>query len=474
MGLVLALATGVASALTPLPEQLGHVSDLAGVMSSDVTLHLGGVLSDYAADTGIRIAVLTIDEVDGETAEDCAGRALEIWQTEDSAQRSVLLLWTGQGQVVIYVGEGLRDQITDAESQLVINESVIPSAAIGSVDQAMMLGAYRLIEMANGTSGASEPPPGDAVQQGIAEFPLLGGAREALLQDLQILASSLAESPAGTASWFATSAQAQAHALPSTLPANLARLPGSMDAMAFFIAAVVGLLFVVNVAWRITRAPAALACALAMAGAVLLWLLTRFTELSLLVLLAGPLAWIAWILWRRRAQQGAQTVPVPTNAYAAWLATQQKHSAPRPSAAGTAPAAAKPPAARPGPTTSSASAQTKLGPGQLSSGQLGPAQQRLADMLERMHGAGVATPALDRVLTRWRTITSAQYKQHRTGMLVIFIVLAVFFLPLAFAAAVVWIVSELNALKQPNQKLGEFFQQLSQEVQAAQRPQSRR
>lgn len=467
MGLVLLLVSAAASALTPLPEQLGHVSDLAGVMSRDATLQLGSVLSDYAANTGIRIAVLTIDGIEGETAEDCAGRALEIWQTEDSARRSALLLWTGQGQVVIYVGEGLRDRITDAESQLVLNESVIPAAASGSVDQAMMLGAYRLIEMANDVPVAADAEPSpqeEVVVQDSAAFPLVGGAGDALRQDLQVLLSAFSENPAAAASWFAASVQAQASALPTALPANLKQALGAPEILVALVVAGVVLLFIVNATWRITRIPAAPACALLMAGAVLLWLLTRYTELSLLVLLAGPLAWIAWVLWRRRAQRSVETAAPAANAYAAWLAAQQRRQdVLRPSTAGVARPSAAPAAIQPSPKPA-ASAQLRLH----------PSQRRLADLLEQLHGAGVATPALDRVLARWRTLTSPEYKTQRTGMLVILVVLGVFFLPLAFLAAAAWAVAELNAVKQPNQKLGEFFRQLSREAQALQQRQSRR
>ena len=112
-GVALALATATGMAQTPLPDQLGHVNDLAGAMSSEGAGRLGEVLANHAAASGIRIAVLTVENPVEESPEYMAQRALAIFLQGDSAQRGAMLVWTANGHVVVYVGEGLRAAITD-------------------------------------------------------------------------------------------------------------------------------------------------------------------------------------------------------------------------------------------------------------------------------------------------------------------------------------------------------------------------
>ncbi|MEQ1438344.1 TPM domain-containing protein [Fontimonas sp. SYSU GA230001] len=477
VGMVLGGMLHGAAALTPLPEALAHVSDLAGVFDEETAQRLGGVLSDYAAGSGVRIAVLTVDRTEDETAEAYAGRALRAWQTGDPSRRGALLLWTAQGQVVVRVGEGLRTRITDAQARAVLDEAVIPLSALGKFDQALMLGAYRLIQAANDTAAesaagaepASEPgqpppaePPADSAARDDAPFPLLAGADLALRQDLQRIAGAFTEDPAAALAWVLSRAQAQAAALPTVLPDALTRMLQAPEELIALAVAFVAWLFIVKAAWRLTGVVAVPVCVLPMGLAVLLWPLTRFTELCLLVLLAPPLAGIAWLLWRRRVRRGAQAAAAP-NAYAAWLAAQQQKQRHEPPQSPTD-AAARPPGVR------------HAGALRPMHGAAPPAAgaQRLADLLDRLHAAGTATPALDRVLVRWRSLASPQYRQQRTALLVTFLVLAVFFLPVALVAALAWTVSELNALKSPGQTLSGFFQQLSREAQALQRFQGHR
>lgn len=474
-GVALALAMPVGWAQTPLPDQLGYVNDLAGAMSSDAASRLGGVLSNYGTASGVQIAVLTVENPVEESPEDLAGRALEIFLQGDSAQRGAMLVWTANGHIIVYVGEGLRGDITDAESQAIIDETVIPAAAAGNVDDALTLGAYRLIEATN--DGATNEGAGEGESEPAASQPALPAdappivmpqqAAESLGQDLRILASALVDDPLTALSWLFASAQTQAQALPATLAAQMPLLLSAGDAIVFLGIALAVLGFLLNSVWRTTRSLPGVACALLMGGATVIWLLTRFTELSLLLLLAGPVGLIAWFKWGRKAGASAATpAAAPQNAYATWLVQQQAKQAGRPTTQAPPVAAAA--------QKQKANAQAKAAASAVPTAPQSPSARRLTEMLERAHASGTATPAFDRVLARWRTITSAQYKQQRTGMLVILVVLGVFFLPLAFLAAAAWVFSELNALKQPDQKLGEFFQQLSREAQAMQRHQSRR
>ena len=177
-------------------------------------------------------------------------------------------------------------------------------------------------------------------------------------------------------------APATEKALPATLAGQMPLILSGADSIVFLGIALAVLVFAINAVWRVTRSLPAMGCALVMACAAVIWLLTRFTELSLLMLFAGPLAWTAWVLWRRRAQQSAQAAPPAANAYAAWLAAQQqKQSALRPPTAAAPRPSAAPAAIRTSPTQAS-SAQSRSGPG----------QQRLADMLERLQKSAPARP----------------------------------------------------------------------------------
>ncbi len=93
---------------------LGAVSDYAGVLSEKERLTLEVLLGELRTQYQVELAILTLPNLNGQEVSSLAREVYRDWGLgRDSAnQAALLLLNTGQGEIHLYVGMGLRGILT--------------------------------------------------------------------------------------------------------------------------------------------------------------------------------------------------------------------------------------------------------------------------------------------------------------------------------------------------------------------------
>ena len=110
------------------PRPVAYVTDNAGVLSSATREAVENELHSYESSTGHRILVWIDRTTGGVPLETFTGESADRWKVgrpghDDGA---VLFLFTADRRVRIEVGYGLESKLTDADSQRIIDDDVVP------------------------------------------------------------------------------------------------------------------------------------------------------------------------------------------------------------------------------------------------------------------------------------------------------------------------------------------------------------
>lgn len=158
--LLAALLVGalVASAQVAVPPLRGHVTDLTGTLSAEQQAALEQTLSAFEARKGSQLAVLVIASTAPEAIEPYALRVAEQWQlgrkkVDDGA---ILLVAKNDRTLRIEVGYGLEGALTDATSQRIISEIIVPRFRQQDFFGGISAGVGQMMRVID---GESLPPP---------------------------------------------------------------------------------------------------------------------------------------------------------------------------------------------------------------------------------------------------------------------------------------------------------------------------
>jgi len=101
----------------------GPVNDLAGVMSAAERSAVTDYLTAVDGQTGVQVAVLTVDSLEGDSLEDFSMRVAEKWKLgQKGADNGVLLLVAVRDRSIrIEVGYGLEGYITDVKAGRILD-----------------------------------------------------------------------------------------------------------------------------------------------------------------------------------------------------------------------------------------------------------------------------------------------------------------------------------------------------------------
>jgi uncharacterized protein len=125
--LLLALAAPLAAELS-VPFLSGRVNDLADMIPADARQRIDQKLAAFEKQTGDQVAVLTIPSLEGEPIEDFSLRVVESWKLgQKGKDTGVLFLVAKQDRRMrIEVGYGLEGDLTDLESNRILDDTVAP------------------------------------------------------------------------------------------------------------------------------------------------------------------------------------------------------------------------------------------------------------------------------------------------------------------------------------------------------------
>lgn len=156
LALLLALMAGpviaASSALQPVPKLESRVTDLTGTLTAGERNELEQKLAAFESRKGAQIAVLLVGTTQPEAIEQYSLRVAEAWKLgrarpDDGA---LLLLAKDDRELRIEVGYGLEGALTDATSNRIIEDTMVPLLRQGNFAAAINAGADQMMRVVDG------------------------------------------------------------------------------------------------------------------------------------------------------------------------------------------------------------------------------------------------------------------------------------------------------------------------------------
>jgi len=152
--LILGSAPGLcaAQALQPIPKLEARVTDLTGTLTAGQQAELEQKLADFEARKGAQIAVLLLPSTQPEEIEQYSIRAVEAWKlgrkkVDDGA---LLILAKNDRTLRIENGYGLEGVLTDAASNRIIQDTMVPLLRQGQYFAAISAGVDQMMRLIDG------------------------------------------------------------------------------------------------------------------------------------------------------------------------------------------------------------------------------------------------------------------------------------------------------------------------------------
>jgi uncharacterized protein len=155
------LAIAVGQAAEPeFPPLAGRVNDRAGLLSERDQKELDAALARFEAETTDQIVVATLESLQGLSIEEYGyqlGRHWGIGQ-EGKDNGALLIVAPEEREVRIEVGYGLEGELTDAQSRMIIETSILPHFRQGDFAAGIKAGVAAMIETLGGSYDSVLPP----------------------------------------------------------------------------------------------------------------------------------------------------------------------------------------------------------------------------------------------------------------------------------------------------------------------------
>lgn len=148
-----------AAAQVAVPQLNARVTDLTGTLPAQSVTQLEQRLATFEREKGTQIAVLLVPTVKPESIEQYAVRVFEQWRLgRKGIDDGALLVVAKNDRVLrIEVGYGLEGVLTDATSNRIINDDIVPHFKRGDFTAGIEAGVARIVRVAGG-----EPLPAPA------------------------------------------------------------------------------------------------------------------------------------------------------------------------------------------------------------------------------------------------------------------------------------------------------------------------
>jgi uncharacterized protein len=158
LGLWAVFGLVAAQSLQPIPKLEARVTDLTGTLTAGQQAELEQKLADFEARKGAQIAVLVVPTTAPEEIEQYSIRVVEAWKIgRKKVDDGVLLIVAKSDRTLrIEVGYGLEGALTDATSNRIIDETIVPLLRQGQYFAGISAGVDQIMRVIDG-----EPlPPG--------------------------------------------------------------------------------------------------------------------------------------------------------------------------------------------------------------------------------------------------------------------------------------------------------------------------
>jgi uncharacterized protein len=147
-----ALGPAGAQALQPVPKLEARVTDLTGTLTAGQQAELEQKLADFEARKGAQIAVLIVPTTQPEQIEQYSIRVVEAWKLgrkkiDDGA---LLIIAKSDRALRIENGYGLEGVLTDAASNRIIQDTMVPLLRQGQYFEAVSAGVAQMMRLIDG------------------------------------------------------------------------------------------------------------------------------------------------------------------------------------------------------------------------------------------------------------------------------------------------------------------------------------
>ncbi len=149
-----------ATAATDFPPLTGDVVDAAHVLSPATQKTLTDELAALRHKTGHRLVVATVPSLHGQAIETYGIRLFRTWQVGRTGQDdgAILIIAPGEHRDRIEVGYGLEATLTDAQSKIILHDTVRPYLQSGNYDGAALAGERAIATVLAPPPGTPAPP----------------------------------------------------------------------------------------------------------------------------------------------------------------------------------------------------------------------------------------------------------------------------------------------------------------------------
>ncbi len=164
LGLILALVSAVAAGAADVPALAGRVVDQAGLLSGEQRAAIEQKLADFEQQTGVQVAVLTIDTLGGETIEEFGIKVAESWRLGRKEQDDGVLFTIAKNdrKMRIDVGYGLESKLTDVLTARIQENVVRPAFRAGDYPGGIAQGVDAIIGALSGVPNAVPEAPAES------------------------------------------------------------------------------------------------------------------------------------------------------------------------------------------------------------------------------------------------------------------------------------------------------------------------
>ncbi len=137
-----------------VPAMRGPVNDLARIMSDDERASLESYLVAASEQTGVQVAILTVNSLEGEAIESYSMRVAEAWKLgqADKDNGALIVVAMEDRAIRIEVGYGIEESLTDAKCGLIIRSVIAPAFRKGEYGSGIIEAARNVVGIATGNA----------------------------------------------------------------------------------------------------------------------------------------------------------------------------------------------------------------------------------------------------------------------------------------------------------------------------------
>src|SRR5271156_1592816 len=143
------------------PKLTSRVVDEAGILSPQTKDQISALSADHELSTGQQIVVVTVKSLQGYPIEQFGYQLGRNWGIGQKGRDNgaILLVAPTERKVRIEVGYGLEGTLTDAQSRIIIERSILPAFRRGDFNGGVLNGAQAMLQVLGGNPVSAEPMP---------------------------------------------------------------------------------------------------------------------------------------------------------------------------------------------------------------------------------------------------------------------------------------------------------------------------